>query len=95
MMTTEIKTTAGELAQALWNGTAHECIPDHTEISPTSGRVCYAGTRTPVRRVPENAPVTLVVEPGGGYVKADSWIADRFGRLGVRECKRALRRLTI
>lgn len=90
-----LDTTAGALAKALWRAKAKDLYPPRGVDYLDNGKVVYEGTEIPVRVVPESAPVTLVVEPGGGHVvdTQGGWIAERFGRLGVREVKRALKLL--
>lgn len=103
--TTTTHTTAGKLAEALWDCSAADLAPD-TARPDGKGGWLYAGTRLPIRRVHEDAPVLLVVvthhdlaEPnrgtGSGFVQdgAGGWIADRFGSLGMRECARVVGRL--
>lgn len=88
------RTTAGVLARILYRCRAYDLLPDMKYDSEYKGH--YPGTQTPLRRVPEEAPVTLVLHRGGGRVEdqAGGWIADRFGpALGLTVTKRAVGQL--
>lgn len=79
-----IETTAGEL-----------CLILYGEPIDAMNAGNYKGTSIPMRKIPSNAPVTLVSWSGGGCVKSnEQWIADRFGGLGHREALKAFNALT-
>lgn len=90
----EIETTAGQLAAALYGARAYDLLPEQVEVS-ARGNVVYTGTTSVVRRVSEDAKVTLVAGTGNGWVEGAGWIVDRFGILGLREVERAIAGLGI
>lgn len=85
-----IKTTASELAKAIWGGSSW------WSGFQTLNRGVYEGTSIPWRKVPAEARLVLHVARGGGRVEDfdGGWIADRFGpELGRRDVARAVKKL--